>query len=295
MSKFKVLIIVGVAVGVLGGGLIAFFMNGGKSHPASPSDVAAVAPPGGSGASDSSRRAEADSLNDKGKNLMFDGKFGEAEPMFRGAFGIVSDPRYVFNLATVLFQQGKFDEAIGAIDQLRALNLTSELREKGEKLFRKIVAERDQQRIPVAIGPASNPPAATSSRPAVAPQAPVSVLAPEMLERAAALNDQAKNLMFGGKYEEAEPLFRQAVKLVPEPKYLFNLALDLFQEGKFDEAIASLEQHRRQKLPPAERTKGEKLLGRVVAECKAQKIACTSVTASETQSIEESDKKTQPH
>lgn len=43
------------------------------------------------------------------------------------------------------------------------------------------------------------------------------------LDQAAAYNQRGRGLLFAGKYMEASSVFRQAVALVPEPKYFFNL------------------------------------------------------------------------
>jgi Flp pilus assembly protein TadD len=124
MSKFKVLIISGITVGVLAGGTVALFTSG-KKQPSTPASTPTAA----------DKAAE---LNEKGKLLMFDGKYGEAEPLFVEAVRLVPEPKYLFNLGTTLFQQGRFDEVNKPTDDLLA---------KTEKLISKVYAECKAQRI----------------------------------------------------------------------------------------------------------------------------------------------------
>lgn len=133
MSKFKVLIISGITVGVLAGGTIALFTSG-KKQPSTPASTPTAA----------DKAAE---LNEKGKLLMFDGKYGEAEPLFLEAVRLVPEPKYLFNLGTTLFQQGRFDEAIWALEKVHVNKPTDDLLAKTEKLISKVYAECKAQRI----------------------------------------------------------------------------------------------------------------------------------------------------
>ena len=91
-------------------------------------------------------------------------------------------------------------------------------------------------------------------------------------EIASKLNDEGKELMFGGKYADASGKFREAVARVPEPKYFFNLCTSLFQEGRFSDAMVACSAVANNKPTPELQAKTDKLIGRIEAEAKAQNI-----------------------
>jgi hypothetical protein len=91
-------------------------------------------------------------------------------------------------------------------------------------------------------------------------------------EIAAKLNDEGKELMYGGKYAEASAKFAQAVGRVPEAKYFFNLCTSRFQEGNFGEALTACNAVANNNPTPELRAKADKLIGRVKDEAKKQGI-----------------------
>ncbi len=268
MSNFKVFIVVGVAVGVLGGGLVALFASGQKKPASSQGLATSSEDPVARTNASTHLPDRAAVLNNEGKNFMFAGKFAEASHRFREAVSLVPETKYFFNLGTSLFQEGKFDEALTALDGIRSANPTPQQMEKVVVLRGKILDECKAQGI-----------TCQGARPIESTPAPASATSPARAapDRAAALNDRGKTLMLAGKFDEAESPFQEAVRLAPEPKYLFNLGTNLFQEGKFDEAIGALERLRT-KNPTAEQlSKTEALLAKVYAECKEQRISCAGM------------------
>lgn len=279
MSKLKALLISGVALLAACKDSKSAGSNG-SAAPVAPAPPAAPAAPPASGSGSAIALPlvgveRANALNEEAKALMYAGKFAEAEVIFRQAYAVIPEPKLMFNLATVLFQQGKFDEAVGFLDQMRALNVTAEQREKADSLFAKIVDECKKQRLPCATGKPSA--AAAAAAAATIPATGSAAAAPPTDPAAAAAqaNDQGVKLMYDGKYAEAEAQFKKAVALVPEPKYLFNQATALFQLGRFDDAIAVVDKLLAEpKATSDQRAKAEKLYDKIIAECDAQKVTC---------------------
>jgi hypothetical protein len=119
MSKFKVLIIGGITVGVLAGGTIALFTSG-KKQPSTPASTPTAA----------DKAAE---LNEKGKLLMFDGKYGEAEPLFVEAVRLVPEPKYLFKPGNDSVPAGKVRRSdLGARKGTRQQANRRPAREDGE-------------------------------------------------------------------------------------------------------------------------------------------------------------------
>lgn len=87
----------------------------------------------------------AHALNERGKALMFAGKFNESAAVFRDASELVPEPKFYFNLATSLFQAGRFDEALAAIRGALSSNPTGEQVERILKLRGKILLECSAQ------------------------------------------------------------------------------------------------------------------------------------------------------
>jgi hypothetical protein len=91
-------------------------------------------------------------------------------------------------------------------------------------------------------------------------------------EIAAKLNDEGKELMFGNKYAEAAKKFQEAVARVPEAKYFVNLCLARLQEGKLDEALTACDAVALNNPTPDQKTKAEKLIGKINDVAKEQGI-----------------------
>jgi len=126
----------------------------------------------------------------------------------------------------------------------------------------------------IALFTTGNAPPVTQPGVAVAPTAPQAAAAVNPAERAEASNEKGKTLLFAGKYAEAATQFREALALAPLPKYFFNLALSLYQDGRFDEALTALDGIRLNSPTPDQLSKAKRLREKVHDECRAQKIEC---------------------
>jgi tetratricopeptide (TPR) repeat protein len=288
MSKFKVILIVGGALGILAGGTVALFTSGkttaSSSTASQPAPTVATvptpaAPAAAAPAAPVTYADRAAAFNDQGKNLMFAGKFSEATPMFREAVALVPEPKYFFNLGTSLFQEGKFDEALTALNAIRFNNPTPEQLAKTDKLRLKVLDECKAQKIEcqdpwsTALPGSPLPPLETAVERATASAKPSATAS--AVEQAAKLNDQAKVSMYAGLYANASQLYEQSLSVHPTPTVQFNLAIAYVQQGLFDKAIVLLK-----KLLASEpagsllNQKSVKLLGKVHDECAAQKVQC---------------------
>ncbi len=89
---------------------------------------------------------------------------------------------------------------------------------------------------------------------------------------ASKLNDEGKELMYGGKYAEASAKFAEAVHRVPEPKYFFNLCTSRFQEGKFGDALTACNAVANNNPSPELRAKADKLIGKVKEVAQSQGV-----------------------
>lgn len=79
---------------------------------------------------DESRRAEAEALNEQGKEKLFGADTAGALVLFQQATSIVPDPKYQFNVCVALGAQERWDEAIAACKQARAMNPSAKLAAK---------------------------------------------------------------------------------------------------------------------------------------------------------------------
>lgn len=175
MSRFKVLLVSGVAVGIFAGGAVALFTRDKKPVASTstnePSavvlapDAAPVATPSPPVVAPAAASAEgsatfvevegsrgrvregktnvavAAALNEDGKKLLYAGKWTESQASFRKAFEIDPQPKYLLNLAIDLLREGKLDEAVGHLDRLRQLDLAPILRRKVDELSKEALAE----------------------------------------------------------------------------------------------------------------------------------------------------------
>jgi hypothetical protein len=71
---------------------------------------------------DETHRAEADALNEQGKDKLRGADLPGAQAAFQQANALVPDPRYVFNLCLVYETQEQWDKAIASCRQARAMN-----------------------------------------------------------------------------------------------------------------------------------------------------------------------------
>ncbi len=58
-------------------------------------------------------------------------------------------------------------------------------------------------------------------------------------QRADALNEEGKALLRAKKYAEASDRFRQAIVMLPDGRYYYNLCMALYHEGKLGEALTA--------------------------------------------------------
>ena len=80
-------------------------------------------PGSGSGSvPDESKRAEADALNDKGKERLYADDVPGALALFQQANRLLPDPRYGFNVCLALGTQEQWDAALAACRDARAMN-----------------------------------------------------------------------------------------------------------------------------------------------------------------------------
>jgi len=88
-------------------------------------------------------------LNEEGKQLMFDGKYPAAEKKFVDAVARVPEAKYLFNLCTADYMQGKFGEALTACSEVAKHKPDEALKTKTGKLIEKIKADAASQHINV--------------------------------------------------------------------------------------------------------------------------------------------------
>lgn len=79
---------------------------------------------------DESRRAEAESLNEKGKEALFGADSAAALALFQQAFATVPDPKYQFNICIALGALERWDDAIASCTQARSMNPPAKLAAK---------------------------------------------------------------------------------------------------------------------------------------------------------------------
>lgn len=222
MSKFKGLLIGGIAAGVLGGGSVALFTSGEKPASKAPSATSAAAALTGA----PSDRAAA--LNDQGKTFMFAGKFAESTHAFREAVSLVPEPKYFFNLGTSLFQEGRFDEALAALNGIRANSPTPEQLSNTRRLRAKVLDECTAQKMEC-----HDPWPADDS-----PSAPAQQMAPlTAAEQAEKLKNLAKDELYAGRMDTATRYFEQSLAVHPTPAVRYQLAFTYFQQDMLDMAI----------------------------------------------------------
>lgn len=79
---------------------------------------------------DESKRAEADELNNKGKERLFAADTAGALALFQQALSVLPDPKYQFNVCVALGAQEKWDDAIAACKKARSMNPSASLAAK---------------------------------------------------------------------------------------------------------------------------------------------------------------------
>lgn len=267
MSNFKLFLIIGLGVGVLGGGTIALFSSGKKPAPAATPALAAAPPPQtptqtptpGPAPSPPALPDQAAELNEQGKKLMFAGKFDEASRLFRDAVARVPEPKYFFNLGTSLFQEGKFEEALTALDAVPVNHPTPQQRAKTAKLRAKVLAECKSQGIE-CLDKAPKP----------------ALIAGEAGE----LNDRGKAAMRGQHFDEASQLFWRAFELEPDPRYGLNVARALFQSSQMQAALSVLGEMRQREATPELWINADRLRGTILEECRIAREVCETTVGS---------------
>jgi hypothetical protein len=79
---------------------------------------------------DESKRAEAEALNDKGKEQLFAANTAGALQLFIQANALLADPKYKFNVCVALGAMEKWDDAIAACTEARGMNPSAKLAER---------------------------------------------------------------------------------------------------------------------------------------------------------------------
>ena len=79
---------------------------------------------------DESHRAEAEALNDKGKEKLYGDDIPGAMALFQQANSVLPDARYEFNVCLALGAQSQWDNAVAACHQARGMNPQAELAAK---------------------------------------------------------------------------------------------------------------------------------------------------------------------
>ncbi len=271
MSKFKVLLIGGIAAGVLAGGTIALFTSGKKpaTSGTAPAPAAKAEPPAAAPAPSAPAGTPADraaALNEKGKNLMFAGKFAEATPVFRDAVILVPEPKYFFNLGTSLFQEGKFDEALAALNAIRSNSPTPEQLTRTRKLRAKVLDECKLQKMECNDPWPADKAGSGESEPA-APQTAA--------EQADRLKDRAKDELSAGRMDTATRYLEQSLALNPTSAVRYYLAFTYFQQDMFDMTIPLCNAVLASEAAGSPlRARATKLLAQAREQCASRRIAC---------------------
>lgn len=86
--------------------------------------------PPGPGAPDESRRADAEKLNDQGKEHLFKADTAGALGLFQQANSALPDPKYQFNVCLALGAMERWDDATAACKQAKAMNPPAKLAAK---------------------------------------------------------------------------------------------------------------------------------------------------------------------
>lgn len=119
--------------------------------------------------------ATAESLNEDGKQLLYDDKPLEAAAKFRQAIAISPEGRFYYNLCVAQYQAGRFGEAIASCDSVAPNGADAALKEKATTFRAKILAEMERQGL--AAPATTTPPPTDPSNPAT-PADPVPTASP---------------------------------------------------------------------------------------------------------------------
>jgi hypothetical protein len=84
----------------------------------------------GTPAPDESKRADAEKLNDQGKEKLFAADLAGALALFQQANALLPDPKYQFNVCVALGAQEKWNDAISACNQAKSMNPPAKLAAK---------------------------------------------------------------------------------------------------------------------------------------------------------------------
>lgn len=163
-GSFKYIVIGGVVFGIMAGTIGALSL-GGSDRRAAASDAKAAETakpamtestqkpqissdaPKAQPVTDPVQMQNAEAANDAGKQLLYEGKYAAASVLFREAVARAPDPKFFVNLATSLFQEGKFDETLIATHAILGANPTPRQRDTALKLTQAVVDECHKQKI----------------------------------------------------------------------------------------------------------------------------------------------------
>ncbi|HUQ03843.1 MAG TPA: protein kinase [Kofleriaceae bacterium] len=231
--------------------------------------------------------AEAKGLTEQGKAALFDKRNGDAIAAFTRAAMLDPSPASYFNLGLAHQQAGHCSDARMAFESTASHDkVDSKLRDKARKALKTMgscssssssnstVASNDPKPNPTPTGdpkpvppPDPKPVPPPDPKPIPTPDPRPTPPAGNSAERAAATNEEGKELMYSSQFAAASAKFRQAIVLDPLPKYYFNYATALFQEGKCGESLKAIEHILKSGAPDALKEKATKLKARVT-ECR---------------------------
>lgn len=147
-GSYKYILIAGAVVGIAGGTIAALAISGNEtkastSQTDSSAQTRTPEPPKPS--SDDANAAKAEAANDAGKEKLYGGDFKGASELFREAVARAAEPKYFLNLGSSLFQEGKFDESLFALNALLNLKPTDKVKRNAVLIAKTVVAECDKQ------------------------------------------------------------------------------------------------------------------------------------------------------
>jgi hypothetical protein len=157
-------------------------------------------------------------LNEEGKQLMFEEKYGLASAKFQDAHSRVPEPKYFYNHCLSLTQEGKFGEALTACNAADK-NADAKLKDKIGKLVGRIHEEAKKQGIALEpVGGGGGP----GDTPPVDPNQPP----PDPNNPNATPPQPQPNYAVG-----RPPAMGLYAAVAPENKYTWSLGLDLYGGG----------------------------------------------------------------
>lgn len=266
-QPYKYVLIGGAVAGVASGTLAALTLAGGNNKTSTDAEqtTAEVQKP-----SPQVREAEsAEVANEAGREKLYAGDASAASKLFREAVDRAPQPKYFLNLGASLFQEGKFDESLTALDAAFGAGATDELRNKSVAIAKQVLWECEHQYI--ACHPSAK------LRVAVYP----GVFTTERKDTARRLYDRGQKLWAANDQpaDGVESLDR-AAELIPDPKYLMSAAWAKYLGGPqwWGSALFNLEEVFSNDPTPTDAIAARELVTRVLSKCTGLKPRPSSPT-----------------